>query len=377
MVLSDTIDFFGVLFNYCIGTHKRYYQWYGKYLNAFDLNKHITKLKKRPHYAWIKVLPSQAVQDVVERIDKAYRLFFSNKKKRIKSSPPTFKNVTHYKSFTLKQTGYKFLEDNKIRIGKRVYKYFKSREIKGDVKTVTIKRDNLGNLWLVIVTDYVRSETKPTSGKSVGFDFGFKTFLVGSDNTIIDFPLYLKAQLKKLKKLSRCLSRKKKGSNNRIKARLNLARFYQRVRNQRNDYQWKLARRLLSEYDVICLENLNLKGMSRLFGKKLSDYGFYSFVQKLKYLAMVFRKRVVFVNRFFASSKTCSNCGYKNNELKLQDREWICPSCGQHHNRDYNASVNILREGASSLRLDGVIPSLEGFRCSTLESPMLYPESMS
>ena len=205
----------------------------------------------------------------------------------------------------------------------------------------------------------------------MGFDFGLKTFFVGSDNTTIDFPLFLKSQLHKLKKLNRCLSRKKKGSNNRIKARLNLARFHQRVRNQRNDYQWKLARRLLSEYDVICLENLNLKGMSRLFGKKLSDYGFYSFVQKLKYLAMVFRKRVVFVNRFFASSKTCSNCGYKNNELKLKDREWVCPSCGIKHNRDYNASVNILREGTSSLRLSNVIPSLDGCCCSTLESPRL------
>ena len=346
-------------------------EWYRKPLSAIDLKNHLTKLKKRPYYAWIKELPSQSVQDVVERIEKAYKLYSRNKQHHIKTSRPAFKRIEHYKSFTLKQTGYKFLEDNKIRIGKRVYKYVKTRDIKGDVKTVTIKRDNLGNLWLVIVTDYIRSEIKPASGKSVGFDFGLKTFLVGSDKTTIDFPLFLKAQLNRLKKLSRCLSRKKKGSNSRKKAKRNLARFHQRVQNQRNDHQWKLARWLLSEYDLICLEDLNLKGMSRLFGKKLSDYGFYSFVQKLKYLALVFGKRVVFVDRFFASSKICSNCGYKNDELKLKDRSWICPSCGQHHDRDYNASVNILREGASSLRLDRIIPSLEGFCCSTLESPVL------
>lgn len=111
--------------------------------------------------------------------------------------------------------------------------------------------------------------------------------------------------------------------------------------------------------------------MSKRFGKKLSDYGFYSFVQKLKYLALVFGKRVVQVDRFFASSKTCSNCGYKNNDLKLKDRDWICPQCGHYHDRDFNAAVNILREGASSLRLGNVIPLLDGCCCSTLESPVL------
>lgn len=371
--LLGLLDGFGRLYNQCIGTHKRYYKWYGKYLSAVDLQNHIAKLKKRPYYSWIKELPSQAVQDVVQRIDKAYRLFFSNKKKRIKSAPPTFKSSYKYKSFTLKQAGYRLLEDNKIRIGKRVYKYFKSREIEGKIKIVTVKRDNVGNLWLIIVTDHQRSEYKPLTGKNVGFDFGMKHMLVGSDGTTIDSPLFLKSQYQEQKKLSRCLSRKKLGSNNRKKAKLKLARFHQRVQNQRNDHQWKLARTLLSTYDLIKLEDLSLKGMSKHFGKKIGDYAFYSFIQKLKYLATVFGKRIEQVPRFFPSSKTCSNCGYIKQDLKLKDRSWVCPSCGIEHDRDFNASVNILnyREGTSSLRLDGVIPSLEGFRCLSLESPRL------
>ena len=309
---------------------------------------------------------------MTERIDKAYRLFFSNKK-HIKSSPPTFKGVGKYKSFTLKQAGYKFLEDNKIRIGKRVYKYFKSREIEGKIKTVTIKRDNIGNLWLIIVTDHQRSEYRPLTGKRVGFDFGMKHMLVGSDGTTVDSPLFLKSQYQEQKRLNRALSRKRSGSNNRKKAKLKLARFHQQVQNQRNDHQWKLARNLLFAYDLIKLEDLGLRGMSKHFGKKIGDYGFYSFIQKLKYLATVFDKQVEQIPRFFPSSKTCSNCGYINKELKLKDRSWVCPSCGIEHDRDFNASVNILnyREGTSSLRLDGVIPSLEGFRCLNLESPRL------
>lgn len=229
MVLSDTIDQFGRLYNHCVRTYRKHYEWYRKYPSAYDVINHLVRLKKRTYYAWIKALPSQAVQDVVERIDRAYKLYFRNKKHGIKASKPRFKKIDHYKSFTLKQAGYKFLEDNKIRIGKRIYKYVKSREIKGDVKTVTIKRDSLGSLWLIIVTDYVRSEIKPSSGKSVGFDFGLKIFLVGSDKMTIDFPLFLKSQSVELKKLNRVLSRKKNGSNNRKKAKLNLVRFHQRI----------------------------------------------------------------------------------------------------------------------------------------------------
>ena len=368
--LAKLIEQFAEVYNYCIGTYDRCFRWFRKSLSAVDLKNHISKIKKRPCYSWMKKLDAQAVQDVVERVEKGRIRHFRNRKNGIKSSLPSHRSLESYKSFTLKQTGYKFLESNKVRLLGRIYKYHKSREIEGKIKTVTVKRDNVGNLWLIIVTDHQRSEYKPLTGKSVGFDFGMKHMLVGSDGTTIDSPLFLRSQLSRLKKLNRVLSRKKKGSNNWEKAKLNVARFHQRVEDQRNDYQWKLARKLLFTYDLVCLEDLNLKSMSKHFGKKIGDYGFCLFRQKLGYLATIFGKQIKYVGRFFPSSKTCSNCGYINKELKLRDREWDCPSCGKHHDRDYNASVNILREGASSLRLDGVIPSVEGFRCLNLESPV-------
>ena len=197
--------------------------------------------------------------------------------------------------------------------------------------------------------------------------------LVGSDRTIIDFPLCLRKKQNELKKLNRALSRKKKGSNHRNQAKHRLAKFHQHIQNQRNDLQWKLARYLLSTYDLIKLEDLNIKGMSKHFGRKIVDYGFSDFVGKLKYFAKVFGKRVEQVPRFFASSKTCSNCGYVNKELKLKDREWVCPVCGAEHDRDFNAAVNILnyREGTSSLGLGEVRPEFPGICCLTPESPML------
>ena len=357
------------MWNYCIKLHDKHYEWYRKFLSANKLKKFLTKVKKTASGAWIKELPSQSVQDVVERIDKACQRHFADKKIAF----PSEKRIEKYKSFTLKQCGYKFLENNQIKLLGKVYKYVKSREIKGEIKTLTIKRDNLGNLWMVVVAEYERSEIKPASGKIVGFDFGMKHMLVGSDRTIIDFPLCLRKKQNELKKLNRALSRKKKGSNHRNQAKHRLAKFHQHIQNQRNDLQWKLARYLLSTYDLIKLEDLNIKGMSKHFGRKIVDYGFSDFVGKLKYFAKVFGKRVEQVPRFFASSKTCSNCGYVNKELKLKDREWVCPVCGAEHDRDFNAAVNILnyREGTSSLGLGEVRPEFPGICCLTPESPML------
>lgn len=376
--LVNIIEQFAKVYNYCVGTYDRCYEWYGKSLGGIALKNHISKIKKRPAYSWIKRLDAQAVQDVVERIERARKLCFNNRKRGIKASLPRHKNPEEYKSFTLKQTGYKFLENNRVRLLGRTYRYHKSREIEGKIKTVTIKRDNIGNLWLFVVTDYERSEKQSVTGKIVGFDFGMKQFLVGSDGTTIDSPLFLKSQHEEQKKLNRSLSRKQKGSKHWLKAKWQLAKFHQRVENQRNDHQWKLARWLLLNYDAICLEDLNLKGMSKHFGKKIGDYGFGALKQKLDYLARVFGKLIQYVPRFFASSQICSDCGHQHKGLKLKDREWVCPKCGKHHDRDFNAAINILREGTSSLRLDRVRPKFNnqilldgGICCLNLESPVL------
>ncbi|MEM7592993.1 MAG: RNA-guided endonuclease TnpB family protein [Cyanobacteria bacterium P01_A01_bin.83] len=321
----------------------------------------------------------------------AYKLFFKQHKKGTR--PPSFKKTRKYKSFTLKQAGYKFLSGNKIRIGNRVYKFSKSREIQGKVKTLTIKRNNLGELFILVVSDYVDKRSSQAAcvlalceetskdatssfgvvtGKIAAFDAGceaaksrlatlcayalrLKTFLTVSDGTSIESPLFFKQSRNKLKAASRNLSSKKKGSNNWYKAKDHLNRVHEDISNKRRDWFWKLAHDLTNKYDVLIFEDLNLDSMKRLWGRKVSDLSFATFLEILQTVAAIKGKVVHFVDRYYPSSKTCSHCGYIHKELSLSDRFWDCPSC-QTKNipRDWNASVNLLRVGASTLGLGDV-----------------------
>ena len=282
--LIGQIELASQIYNHCIALHKRYYRLTGKHLSAYKLKLHLTKLKKMDKYAQWRNLNSQAIQDVAERIDKGYKLFFRNLKAKVRTAPPSFKKRKKYKSFTLKQTGYKLLDENKLLIGKRIFRYFKSRKIEGKVKTVTIKRDCLSDIYVCFVTDAeTKTSAKLRSGKSVGFDFGLKRFLTASDGKDIQSPLFFKQSASKVRKSNREHARKKRGSSNREKARLHLARQHRKIANQRSDFHWKLANHLTDEYDYLFFEDLNLKGMQRLWGKKICDLGFYSFLQKLQY----------------------------------------------------------------------------------------------
>lgn len=355
--IDNLIDRFGIVYNHCIALHKRYYKLTGKQLNKFQLMSHLAKLSHRPHYESLFLsLPSQAVQNIAERIDKAYKLFFRNLKHKVKTSPPSFKKCKKYSSYTLKQAGYKF-DGNKVRLNGRWYGVFKSREFYGKAKTLTVKRDHCGDLWIIITTDKNDIKEYPKSGNSVGYDFGMKTFLIGSDGIDYDAPLFLKSSKVKNDKLSRAISKKVKGSKHRQQAVISKAKYMRHLSNQRADFQWKLANKLVEKYDVICFEDLNLKGISSKFGKKVGEYGFGEFLNKLQYLASKYGKEIRFVDRFFHSSKLCHCCGYKNDELKLSDREWTCPNCKTHHNRDRNAAINIFQEGTSSCGVDIIRPS--------------------
>ena len=307
-------------------------------------------------------LGSQAVQDVAERIDKAYNLFWSNLKRQVKISPPKFKAVRRYKSFTLKQAGW-LLDEGKgrIRLGRRWYGYFQSRKIEGKVKTVTIKRDTVGDIYVYLVCEVQSEQVEARTGKSVGLDFGLKQFLTGSDGHDIKSPDFFKLNMKRIKMKCRKLSHKQKGSHNRERARLELARAYRKLERQRHDFHFKTARMLCEEYALICLETLNLKGMARLWGRKIHSLGFSEFVKILEYEAQKLGTQVVFVPQFFPSSQLCSECGYKNESVKdLRVREWKCPSCGTYHDRDRNAAKNIHMVGTSTIRGDAVRPVSAG-----------------
>jgi putative transposase len=348
--LHRAINAASFIYNHCIALHKRYYRLFGKHLNKNKLQKHIAKQRRKNQY-W-QLVNAQAVQDITDRIDRAYQLFFKYYKRGVR--PPNFRKKIKYKSITLKQNGYKFLEKNQLKIGAKIFKYWASRDIKGHIKTVTIKRNSLGELFIFVVTDYVDRQINTMTGKSAGFDFGLKTFLTCSDGTFVHSPLFLKQSLKELKVASRNHLTKKKRSNNREKARKNLVRVHEKVVNRRTDWFWKLAHELTDKLDYLFFETLNLKGMQRLWGRKIGDLALAEFLKILDWVAEKKGKVVSYIDQWYPSSKTCSSCSHVLDKLPLDVRYWTCPSCATKHGRDANASQVILRVGASTLRLGDV-----------------------
>ena len=360
--LMRQINIAGLIFNHCIALHKRYYRLFGKHIQAYQLMKHLTKLKRTKRFAYMRKLGSQAVQNIAERIDRAYTLFFENVKRKVRTSPPKFKALRRYKSFTLKQAGWKLDETcGRIRIGKKWYGYFQSRRIEGKVKTLTVKRDAVGDIYIYLVCDTQLEQIKLRTGKSVGFDFGLKKFLTASDGHDITSPYFFIQNYKAIRTKSRKLSRRQKGSHNRERYRKELARAYRKMENQRRDFHFKTARKLCEEYACISLETLNMKGIARRWGRKVHSLGFSEFVKILEYEAIKLGTQIVFIDKWYPSSQLCHVCGYKNPEVKnLKLREWDCPSCRAHHDRDRNAAINILMAGASAIEGELVSPEQSG-----------------
>lgn len=352
--LKRSINAAGVIYNKYIAIHKRYYQMWGKHLSCAKLQAHIAKVRKRNSF-W-QLVGSQAVQDICQRIDKAYQLFFKHHKQGVK--PPGFKKVKKYKSFTLKQAGYKFLGDNRVKIGSRVYQYCNSREIEGTVKTLTIKRTPLGELFMIVVVDDTNEpKIKFATGRIAGFDFGLRTFLTCFDGFSvkkIESPRFFKQLSHSIQKASKQLSRKLKGSANRERARKNLVRAHEDIANRRQDWFGKLAHELTNKFDVLCFETLNLRGMQHLWGRKISDLALGEFLQILGWTAKKKDKQAIFVDQWYPSSKTCSTCGHVLEKLDLAIREWRCPSCQSVNGRDENAAKVIQMVGASTIRLGDV-----------------------
>ena len=347
--LNRQINIACYIYNHCIALHKRYYRIYHKSLSTNKLQKHLSK-KRNSKYGFWKQLNSQTIQDITQRIQKGYQLFFNLNKKKSRCSPPSFKSKQNYKSITFKQTGFKLLENNKISIMGKVYRYFKSRNIGGKIKRLTIKRDRAGDLFLFFTVEEDNKKIKAKTGKIAGFDFGLTDcFLISSDEADVKMPFFFKDSIKTIRKMSRNLSSKKTRSNNRKRARLCLAKEHRKIENRRTDFHFKLAHSLLRKYDVLCFEDLNMKWMQIGHGKKVGDLGFSSFINILQHVSKKYEdKKIVFVDRFFASSKTCSACGFVKEDLELRDRDWVCSFCGTNHDRDRNASYNILRAGTSA-----------------------------
>ena len=350
--LHREIEQFCRVYNHFIAVIERYYRLFKKHPSANRLKMLLPKLKRTRRLGWMRELPSQALQDVVERIDRAYKRFFKERKKGRRCGKPHFKQPENYKSFTLKQAGWELVGEHSLCIGDFVFKFYKSREIPAEkVKTVTVKRDRLGDIYVFFVvksTEFVPKRC--ATGQSAGIDFGFDQFLTLSDGTSMDAPMFFKQDLHHIKQLSRSMSRKVHDSKSWNSTRLDLNRAYRTIQNKRDDWHWRLAHELCQKYVLICFETLNFKFFQRKHGKKVQDFGFVNFVKKLKYLAKRYGTQIVFVDRFFPSSQLCNDCGYQNPVLKdPKIREWDCPECGKHHERDFNAAKNIHDEGGRAL----------------------------
>ena len=353
------------VWNHALALQKRYYSVYGTYIGAARMQKHFAKRIARTR------LHSQSVQEILQRLDLSYKRFFNHLSRR----PPKYRKARDFSSIVYKQGGFK-LNGNVLVVNsiKQHFQFSFSRPYEGKIRQIRIKRSRLGEYYLYVVTDAVAvscSHGKSRKGASVGMDFGLKTYLTLSDGTRIENPLFLKSGLNKLRRKSRALSRCEKGSNHRKACRMDLERCYERIHNRREDWQWKTCHELCRRYDTICIEDLSLLGMTRLWGRKVNDLAFGSFVQKLKHVALKYGTEIVKVDRFYPSSKTCSVCQYVNELLSLRDRSWTCPSCGASHDRDLNASVNILRQGiASSGSTRKTVLARQG-ALATGESPVL------
>ncbi len=336
--------------------HKWQRQRYKKglpYANYAAMCKHTKDFKRTTHPHW-KSLPSQAIQAELERIDNAYQRFF---KKR--SGKPHIKPRHKFKSITFKQAGYKLTHNRitltfrkwnpktrKWQLDKVAYTFHKHRQWHGRISRVTLKRDNCGDYWLCLTTTYTDFRPLPTTGQSVGADFGMKdAYLTLSTGEKIQHPQPLKSNLNTLRSLNKELSRKQKGSKAWWGCVRQLARLYRKISNQRQDFHWQLATKLCKKFDTIVLETLNLDGMKRLWGRKVSDLAFYQFVEILRYKCQKHKRLFKQIGQWTASTKPCSDCGYHNETLLLSDRQWICPECGSHHDRDINAAINILQAG--------------------------------
>jgi putative transposase len=330
----------GFVWNHCIALQKRYYSLYGGYIGSSKLQKHIAKLRKKNPY-W-KRLNSQTVQEICQRVDKAYQRFF----KKLADRPPRFKNPWQFKSFVLKQSGWS-LKDNKLILNKiGTYKFSKSRNFK-NVKRATVKRDSVGDFYLILTCDIKPQTFKRAGNAAIGVDFGLKTYLTLNTGKQEISPQFFKAHEKEIVNKNQILARKNKipASKNRSKAKTNLAKSYRSMRAKRSDYQWKLAHELCRGHAFIAIETLNIESMKRLWGKKVSDLSHSSFIEKLEHIASKYGTIIQKVDKFFPSSKLCSECGHKHSDLKLSDREYKCQSCEAVQDRDLNAAKNIKAEG--------------------------------